>query len=228
MCKLLILILLQNIIFGYDIDKLIDNSEQKTTFNVSNEAKSINKKLKKNTEELSKKQLDFLAKLLATDMQYSIQSAKGWCYMIEDEDSRYGCLSGIELSKENIDKAKGWCYMVENKDSRNGCLAGIQLAKEDINQARGWCYMIENKDSRHGCLSDVLLIGYFIKENEKMEHNYQRQIYQTEQELNQLENELKKDKLEAKKLLEEFNNCIECLQDPEMKQLYLQLQGDIK
>ena len=280
-----IFILLQSILFGYDIDKLIDSTPQKTVYDISNESKSINDNMDSNTKKLSKKQLNFISNLLYVEMDFSINGAHSWCSMIKNQDSRYGCFSGIELAKENILKAHSWCSMIKNQDSRygcfagielakgdilkatswcsslqdqnsrhgcyagielskdninkasswcsslrdqnsrHGCYAGIELAKEDISKAKSWCSSIKDEDSRYGCLSDVILLGHFIKENRELENNLNNEIQELEKNTEILSKEITEDELEVKELLNELEHCIECLDDPELKRLYLQLGG---
>ena len=123
--------------------------------------------------------------------------------------------------------AQGYCAQLRDEDGRNGCMAGIYLAKEDLSMATGYCAQLKDEDGRNGCMADVNVVGYFVAENKKESSYDNSEILKIEEETKQLEKELDADKAEALEMIRELEACEECLKDPEMKELYLQLKGDL-
>ena len=228
MKKLLIICLYLNLIYGYDIDALVNKDATNMTIDMSQEGNSINSEIRENSEKISREQLKLVAKLFAFNVEYSLSRAEGWCYQIKNEDAKNDCISGIYLAKDNISSAEGWCYQIKDEDAKNGCIAGIYLAKGNISSAEGWCYQIKNDDGKNGCMSGVNITGFFLKK-EKEENEYQtRRINNLNNNINQIKNELSKDQQEALEMIKELEANPELLKDPETQILYQKLKGSLE
>jgi len=164
----LIILFSLNSVLADDIDSLFDSNQKTTTFNFTNDAKSLNEDLKNNLEETSQQQRKILKKLFAFDVEYSLSMAQGYCYSIKNKDGLNGCMSGINLAKEDISMAQSYCYSIKDKDGLNGCMSGIFLAKENISMAQSYCYSIKDKDGLNDCMSGIFL----AKENISMAQSY--------------------------------------------------------
>ena len=194
------LIFFSNFLISDNIDSLFDGNSKEVHFDILNDATNINANVQSNIEEISQKQRDVIVDFLDMgEMEYSISMAQSYCYSIKD------------------------------KDGLNDCMSGIQLAKEDISMAQSYCYNIKDKDGLNGCMSGVNIIGFFLKKAEE-DNSYSRsEVVQIEQNIKQIETELDSDKSEVLAMIRELEACRSegCLDDPETKELYLQLKGDL-
>jgi len=224
------LIFFSNFLISDNIDSLFDGNSKEVHFDILNDATNINANVQSNIEEISQKQRDVIVDFLDMgEMEYSISMAQSYCYSIKDKDGLNDCMSGIQLAKEDISMAQSYCYNIKDKDGLNGCMSGIQLAKEDISMAQSYCYNIKDKDGLNGCMSGVNIIGFFLKKAEE-DNSYSRsEVVQIEQNIKQIETELDSDKSEVLAMIRELEACRSegCLDDPETKELYLQLKGDL-